>query len=188
MKTHGVVQASFDMACPTRGCTVKVGNTNGDWLDSIFEIVAYRGAKQTELIFIGWLDPDDGTGCKKVGPQVKAPPDSKGGIQSLLARTTSSTASMNMASGTGGISIRFAESTMRFAFWSGRNVTVLPSWSCRPQSFQRPAGILKDSSAFVKGNGGIICQSTWTPFPIFIGRYIPFGNWHITKTQAGPIK
>ena len=108
MKTHGVVQASFDMACPTRGCTVKVGNTNGDWLDSIFEIVAYRGAKQTELIFIGWLDPDDGTGCKKVGPQVKAPPDSKGGIQSLLARTTSSTASMNMASGTGGISIRFA--------------------------------------------------------------------------------
>ena len=71
MKTHGVVQASFDMACPTGGCTVKVGNTNGDWLDSIFEIVAYRGAKQTELIFIGWLDPDDGTGCEKVGPQVQ---------------------------------------------------------------------------------------------------------------------
>ena len=53
-------------------------------------------------------------------------PEPKGGTHAALALTTCLTASTKRSFGKGGISRRWAESYMRWAFWSGRKQTMSP--------------------------------------------------------------
>ena len=54
------------------------------------------------------------------------PPVPYGGMNSLFFLTTFSQASTNMSTGTGAMQVRWAVRYMRFAFSSGRKITILP--------------------------------------------------------------
>ena len=79
-----------------------------------------------------------------------------------------STASTNLSSGNAGISSLFAESAIRFAFKSGRKITMRPSsvvYAFIPSN--TCLCILQYSCTFIQYNIGIFCQDTVIPFSVF---------------------
>ena len=72
MKAHGIVQPGFDMTCSMWSSPVKVTDTDGDRFGAALEIWAYRSSKNTELVFTGRLNSDNGVKTKHIGADIKA--------------------------------------------------------------------------------------------------------------------
>ena len=72
MKAHGIVQPGFDMTCSMWSSPVKVADTDGDRFGAALEIWAYRSSKNTELVFTGRLNSDNGVKTKHIGADIKA--------------------------------------------------------------------------------------------------------------------
>ena len=71
VKTHGVIQACFDMARAVWCCTVKIADADGQRLYAAFEVRANRSGEYTELVFIGWFYADNRVASEHIGTDIQ---------------------------------------------------------------------------------------------------------------------
>ena len=188
MKTHGIVQTSFDMSCTMWCRTVKITDTDRNWFCAALEVWSYRCTENTELILIGWFNTDYRSFGKHIWTYVQS---STGAIwRHILCICL----------------YYFFNGLYELVLWAYRHLqttTGICHSGCIQirtehdnssilccicfHSLKTSLCILQYTGALAHGNSSVCSESAFIPLAILVSSYKSLCCLMITKTKVGPV-
>ena len=178
----------LDVACTVRGSAVIVTDADRDRLHAVLEVGADRRAEETELIFVRRLDTDDRARGKEVRAQVE-------GTARLERRNPILVGCNNLIDSLEEHLLRDRRHHEAFGrihhalgilVRTERHDLAIFRLICL-KAFEYFLAILQDACALIDNDIGVLRESAFAPFAIFVVCYITFRDRLIAESKICPV-